>query len=486
MLQVGRFDDVIALLAPRAAAARSPAVWSMLAMAHLQSGRPHEGADALVQSAKLDEEGGRAWLNAATILVSIGRATEAKDYVERALQLGFAPAEAQHLHGQVLRNLGRFDDAEAAFSQAIAERPTLAKAHFELAQLIWMRTGDVAQASQWIDAAIAQHPGQVELLSVRSRLLRAAGATEDGLKDRAAMTAQSAAGPARLLNEAQAALEAGDYAAAEVAARQAFQTGAASAQALDVIANAQTGLGNAADLLATAEAWLTIAPDDQFAIASRASALRLLGNARAAPYRDYEALVRAYKIDTPPGWVTLDSYLSDLAKALAALHPFETHPLDQSVRHGSQTMQSLVYSQDPVIRAFFVAIDGPIRRYLSDLGPGGDPTRARNTGAYKIHGCWSVWLKRGGHHVDHVHPQGWISSACYIALPKAVEDVDRKEGWIRFGRSAVQPPQGLEAEHYVQPKPGRLVLFPSWMWHGTAPFTSDERRLTVAFDVQPG
>ena len=35
----------------------------------------------------------------------------------------------------------------------------------------------------------------------------------------------------------------------------------------------------------------------------------------------------------------------------------------------------------------------------------------------------------------------------------------------------------------IEPKPGRLVLFPSTMWHGTVPFAAGER-LTVAFDVR--
>ena len=30
-----------------------------------------------------------------------------------------------------------------------------------------------------------------------------------------------------------------------------------------------------------------------------------------------------------------------------------------------------------------------------------------------------------------------------------------------------------------------LVLFPSYFWHGTVPFVSDQPRLTVAFDAVP-
>ena len=47
-----------------------------------------------------------------------------------------------------------------------------------------------------------------------------------------------------------------------------------------------------------------------------------------------------------------------------------------------------------------------------------------------------------------------------------------------------RPP--LEAEHFIKPEPGLLVLFPSYMWHGTVPFSGEETRLTMAFDIVPG
>jgi len=43
---------------------------------------------------------------------------------------------------------------------------------------------------------------------------------------------------------------------------------------------------------------------------------------------------------------------------------------------------------------------------------------------------------------------------------------------------------GLSYDDLIEPKPGRLALFPSWMWHGTRPFAEGER-ITVAFDVAP-
>jgi hypothetical protein len=135
------------------------------------------------------------------------------------------------------------------------------------------------------------------------------------------------------------------------------------------------------------------------------------------------------------------------------------------------------------VKAIFEAIDGPIRRHIAWLGQGGDPLRRRSTGGYRFNGVWSIRLRPGGFHADHVHTMGWLSSACYIALPRAVET--GREGWLKFGEPGVVTSPALAAEHFVKPEPGLLALFPSYMWHGTVPFGGDEPRLTVAFDLVP-
>ena len=88
-------------------------------------------------------------------------------------------------------------------------------------------------------------------------------------------------------------------------------------------------------------------------------------------------------------------------------------------------------------------------------------------------------------HVDHVHPEGWLSSALYISLPaKAMGDGSGEsahDGWLSFGENRELVPD-LEPFRMIEPKEGRLVLFPSTMWHGTRKF-DDGERLTVAFDI---
>jgi len=226
-----------------------------------------------------------------------------------------------------------------------------------------------------------------------------------------------------------------------------------------------------------------LAPHDQQAIGLLATAWRLMGDDRYRVLFDYEAFVKTWRLDTPRGWSSLDAWLADMTAALNGLHNLETHPIGQSLRQGTQTSQSLDRSPDPAIRGLFDGIRGPIERHIQSLGRGRDPLRARATGRFRLNGSWSVRLKPGGRHVNHMHPRGWLSSACYIALPDAVHT--GREGWIGFGEPGIPTQPPLPAEHWVKPEPGMLVLFPSYMWHGTVPFGGDQPRLTCAFDVAP-
>jgi hypothetical protein len=96
-------------------------------------------------------------------------------------------------------------------------------------------------------------------------------------------------------------------------------------------------------------------------------------------------------------------------------------------------------------------------------------------------GAWSVRLGSQGFHVVHTHPLGWISSAFYVALPETMGK--GQAGWLQLG--APPPDLRLDLAPYcmIEPKPGRLALFPSTMWHGTVPF-DDGERLTIAFDMR--
>jgi hypothetical protein len=175
--------------------------------------------------------------------------------------------------------------------------------------------------------------------------------------------------------------------------------------------------------------------------------------------------------------------LDELATTLRGLHKLRGHPLEQSLRGGSQTDGDIFMRIDPILVRLREAVRATVAEHAARFSPPdlAHPLLSQKRGPIKFAGSWSVLLRKAGYHANHVHPVGWISSALYISLPP---DLGLGEaGYLTLGEPRSTcfdidvPPFRT-----IEPKPGRLVLFPSYMWHGTRPFGEGER-LTVAFDV---
>ena len=246
-------------------------------------------------------------------------------------------------------------------------------------------------------------------------------------------------------------------------------------------------LGEAEDALDIIRIWRDRRPVDQFWLGYETTALRAMGDPEYRRLCDYDSFVRMFRLPTPDGWPSLDAFNSDLDDALKALRPYRDTPLDQSFRNGSQTARSLISERDRTVKAYFEALDAPIRQYIADIGTNPDhPFTARNRGTYRLQGCWSVELGAGGRHNNHVHPQGWISSAYYVVTPTSDDVRHNQDGWIGFGQPPIPVPGCEATERLIEPKAGYLVMFPSYFWHGTRPIDGTERRVTAPFDLAPG
>lgn len=485
LLALGRVDGALAVTAPFATESGAPAAVLSAHAAALKAKGDREEALRFYKRAALAAPGsGVAQHNVAALLGDLRRFEQAREVAEQALAMGLQAPEAHLVHGRALLGLGALDEAERAFRKALQRRPDYPDAHRDLAQLIWMRSASIKAAGAQLDAALSETPGSAQLRVVKAKLLEASG---DVFSAAAVLEAGLRLAPAHAALRVAASHMAMMRDEPEEACIHADAAASVSSD-LAVLAAACTallGLGKAAEASEVAASMLARAPHNQMAWALQATAWRLLEDPRWRTVWNFNELVRTYRIEVPPGWPDLPAYLADLQEALVDLHgSLRAHPFEQSLRGGSQTTQHLEEAPHPAVRAFFAAVDAPIRRYLSALGETHAPLKARNTGEYAIAGAWSVLLGRGGRHVDHVHTEGWLSSAFYVDVPSTVGQPGR-QGWLRFGQPPFRTRPTLDADHYVRPLPGALVLFPSYMWHGTVPFTADERRLTVAFDLLP-
>ncbi len=445
-------------------------------------GRLKEALNVYERAAISNPRSGVAEHNVAATAGDMEAFAKSEASARRALAKGLDAAETWLVLGRALLGQNRHEESKSAIGEAIRRRGDYVDAHGELAQLIWMITEDVGEAMRPLDEAIRAYPDLAALALKKSELLDAAG-DKAGALDALTPHILGPDGDPVLHVAAARLIAATDPARAIDHARMAARALPDDYIAQSALAEACLAAGDAETAAAIATRLRARMPENQHAIGLLATAWRLLGDARYEALYDYDSLVAASLIDTPRGWGSLESYLSDLKESLLGLHTRRTHPIGQSVRHGSQTSQSLDLSKDPVIHAFFEAISGPIRERLDRLGQGADTVRARNTGGYNFNGVWSVRLRPHGFHANHLHPKGWLSSACYISLPSAIER--GHEGWLKFGEPGVRTLPALGPEHFVKPAPGLLALFPSYMWHGTAPFGGDEHRLTIAFDLIP-
>ena len=411
---------------------------------------------------------------------------EAERVARKTLDRGYRTATLYHSHARSLIALGDFERAEAALRDCLRLEPRLLDAHSNLARLVWMRTGDSGQATAVMDQTLQTFANDEALWAAKAAVLQGAGDARGAYACLATQAARPQAPPALLVRAGLAALDF-DPAAALRLAERALRVIPSDGSARTLKVAAQLGTGEARACLPDCEALLAQAPDDQYLVALQTTAWRLLEDARYDELCDYPRLVLPQRLETPRGWSDLPAFLADVRTRLDHLHDALKHPLlFQSLRHGTETTGDLARSADPLVQALFKAFEAPIRRYLEHIGAGSDTLRRRNHGSWRFNGSWSVRLRTSGFHTSHVHPRGWISSACYIDLPEGMADPQCQEGALRFGEPSLLTTPKLPAEHVVHPEVGMLVLFPSYFWHGTVPFSSDRSRLTVAFDVVPG
>ncbi|OYY66709.1 putative 2OG-Fe(II) oxygenase [Sphingomonas sp. 28-62-11] len=404
--------------------------------------------------------------------VTLDAGFDAVALFDRARRLDPANGEVLAGFAAALLAAGEGAKAEALLDAVLVQSPLWVQGHLHLSQLRAL-IGRADQAAASFERALSAHPGEPMLWQ--------------GLFD-LYVSAENYAALADAVDRARAA---------GVAARETHDYAAIAAAELGQIARADS-------LLAATSSPLTVWRIRHLLRQGRlTAALALIENALAGPDRDaiwpYALIAWRLAGDPRVDWLAPSALvkiidlaptlppLDQLADVLRGLHRAQGSYLDQSVRGGTQTDGPLLNRVDPIIQAVRQSITTAVESYVAGL-PAIDPAHPmlalRRDRPVRFAGSWSVWLRGGGHHANHLHPQGWMSSALYVALPDRSDDPDPHAGWLTIGepQAAIgidQPPLQL-----IEPRPGQLVLFPSWLWHGTRPFAQGDR-LTIAFDVAP-
>jgi tetratricopeptide (TPR) repeat protein len=416
--------------------------------------------------------------NLAAALGDCGRVVECEAAARRALAKGIRAPETSLVLGRALVAQGRLDEAEVAFRASLASRVDFLPGFRDLAQLAWMRDGNVASLINLLRPLTSLARDREDAAVLLTSILR------DTAGDRVAfdsLTPWLARGSVETALAAAAAASGLDPSLSLDFARRALTVAPADPRAELAVCSALIACDRPAEAVGGLERRLVRDPGDQYARALLQAAWRTTGDPRALTSGDYPKLVRVYRLDEAAG-TDRDAWLKRTATALRRLHPFRSHPFQQSVQGGAQSRIDPRAAGNPDIDHLFEALRGPIDAYIAEVRPEwlGRPT----DGAWRVSGAWSVKLGAGGRHTDHVHPRAWVSSVVYIETPPEV-DAGGRAGWLRFGAARIGSAFSLPPQYWVRPEPGTLVLFPSYLWHGTELFDGTGERLTVAFDLEP-
>ena len=453
----------------------------------LQEGDAGRAVELIGRAAALDPKGAARFLDLAAAQSNLGDLDGAAESFERVLALQPRHVLSLHSLGQICHQRGDHAEAESCFRQALAIEPGRPGLCRNLGDSL-AALGKPDEAAEAYRQALTIDPNDRAALIDLGFLERDRGRLAQALDcfQRAAALAPEDGATVNLIGIVQSEL--GETEAARAAYERAIALQPDSVGPHANLSRLHIAAGEAEAALWAAEGALKINPFLSGPLGDKGAALHELGRtAESEALFDYDRFVQPRRLTTPPGYPDLAAFNAALADALRQ-HPSlvdETETL--STRGGQQTRE--IFDGSEPFESLRLMIAAAVDGYLASFGPDDShPITANSRRDYTMTG-WGVILGRQGHQEAHMHDSARISGVYYVALPPGVgagegeSDYD-KAGWLEFGRcngifKLERPPR----IHAVRPEEGLLVLFPSFFWHGTVPFESDEARISIAFDA---
>ncbi len=516
---LGRTQD--AITAYRTAIRLGPGLASAyfeLAALQQKSGRLEDAEATYRKLLRAMPDNAQAKLMLGVVLMEAGKPDDAETVLRRALSgVSDIKTEANLRNGLAwsIRRQNRHEEALAEFEAVRRLDPALPFVDIQRAEIMQdLRRYDAALAI--FETALAREPLNPHLHRAYNDLLYRLGRKQDFLAsydrapksralllDKAAfLTQDNRAAEAHDVYREMLAKDPGDATAATGAARMLSQLGrhgeasrafdgvlARHGHDADIFNNAAEAAlrgGDPQKSLPLYQHALGLSPFNQVALAGLSVTFRLLGDERDESLNRYDSLIRIFDLEPPEGFSSMADFNAALNGTLDSLHPETREYISQSLRGGTQTPAQLFGAGHDLVERLQARISAAVGRYIAGLGEDvTHPFLARRSEDFRYAGSWSSRLRDCGFHVNHIHPGGWISSCYYVGVPEAVKDETARQGWIKFGEPSFETALANPVRRAIQPVPGRLVLFPSYMWHGTIPFHDKAARTTIAFDVVP-
>ncbi|TDJ32633.1 MAG: hypothetical protein E2O53_11850 [Gammaproteobacteria bacterium] len=151
---------------------------------------------------------------------------------------------------------------------------------------------------------------------------------------------------------------------------------------------------------------------------------------------------------------------------------------------GWQSAGNLSTRKEPCIETLRQRIEKLVTKLLQEL----IRDEGRDRSFRLLIDSWANVSRRGDYNVVHTHPNCMWSGVYYVTPGKPDPDVpyggllellDPREAhnYIQIANTV------MDARNFYENKPGRMLLWPSWVKHMVHPYVGEGVRISIAFNV---
>lgn len=200
----------------------------------------------------------------------------------------------------------------------------------------------------------------------------------------------------------------------------------------------------------------------------------------------YDQLLMISQVQPGESFGNTEEFNRRLIECLDQQVTMERDPAGQATVNGLHS-RTITHLQDPVMIEMNRLIGAAFEKAAQSASTVNDHPYPAWLPRRQILDSWTIRLRAGGFQRAHIHPRAWLSGCYYVKVPAAVHDSrDQHAGWIGFG----SPDEKYGVKESLctrlhEPQAGDIVTFPSYFWHHTVPFSGDEERISLAFDICP-
>ncbi|MDR7154243.1 tetratricopeptide (TPR) repeat protein [Sphingobium xenophagum] len=381
--------------------------------------------------------------NLGSCLISAGRCADALPILEQA---GDHPDALTNM-GVALAGLSRWQEATACYRQSLRLRPGHGDSMINLAGAL-ANIGEHKEAETLLKAIAKGQPTHIRAANQLGLLLE----------------------------------KRGDYSLALAALRPALDL-AAPHHALGVnLARILIRADEPKAAVDICNRLIATQPSITTPLALKMAALTRLGDtAGRDDLMGLKRFVTVHDIPSALGFADMQSFNHSLVEELT-MHPSLTYePAGLVTRKGRQSSE-LVGAPTPALSMLAKIATDKLAQEWARLArlPVDHPFLAAIPKEWTLT-LWGTILSPGGEVSAHIHAPNWLSGVYY---PAFAEEDDEEAGAFGIGMLPAELGGGGDVTVFP-PRAGRMILFPSYLWHATLPFAGQQDRISFAFDLVP-